>query len=97
MSSEERRGMWLAIACYTTWGIFPLYFRLLAPVLEGGIEGRPDPYGVPYYWIVDYASDAPHRRDTDLSAIGAGAIAVTPLHLDFTHHPTLAGFRDLFA
>ncbi|MCB0038795.1 MAG: EamA family transporter RarD, partial [Caldilinea sp.] len=24
--------MWLAIACYTTWGIFPLYFRLLAPV-----------------------------------------------------------------
>lgn len=32
MSSEERRGMWLAIACYTTWGIFPLYFRLLAPV-----------------------------------------------------------------
>jgi len=32
MSNEERRGMWLAIACYTTWGIFPLYFRLLAPV-----------------------------------------------------------------
>ena len=62
-----------------------------------GIEGRPDPYGVPYYWIVDFASDAPQRRDTDLSAIGAGAIAVTPLHLDFTHHPTLAGFRDLFA
>jgi len=32
MSGDERRGMWLAIACYTTWGTFPLYFRLLAPV-----------------------------------------------------------------
>jgi chloramphenicol-sensitive protein RarD len=24
--------MWFAIACYAIWGIFPLYFRLLAPV-----------------------------------------------------------------
>ena len=62
-----------------------------------GIEARPDPYGVPYYWIVDYASDAPQRRDTDLSAIGANAISITPLHLDFTHHQSVAGFRALFA
>lgn len=32
MQSDERRGMWFAIACYTIWGVFPLYFRLLAPV-----------------------------------------------------------------
>jgi 5'-nucleotidase len=62
-----------------------------------GVEGRPDPYGVPYYWVVDYASDAPRRRDTDLSAIGANAISVTPLHLDFTHHPSVQAFRTLFA
>lgn len=62
-----------------------------------GVEGRPDPYGVPYYWVVDYASDAPHRRDTDLSAIGANAISVTPLHLDFTHHESVETFRTLFA
>ena len=62
-----------------------------------GVEGRPDPYGVPYYWVVDYASDAPHRRETDLSAIGANAISVTPLHLDFTHHESVQGFRALFA
>jgi 5'-nucleotidase len=62
-----------------------------------GVEGRPDPYGVPYYWVVDYASDAPRRRDTDLSAIGANAISVTPLHLDFTHHPSVPTFRALFA
>jgi chloramphenicol-sensitive protein RarD len=24
--------MWFAIACYAIWGVFPLYFRLLAPV-----------------------------------------------------------------
>lgn len=32
MRDDERRGMWFAIACYTIWGVFPLYFRLLAPV-----------------------------------------------------------------
>jgi RarD protein len=32
MRDDERRGMWFAIACYAIWGIFPLYFRLLAPV-----------------------------------------------------------------
>ena len=32
MRDDERRGMWFAIGCYVTWGIFPLYFRLLAPV-----------------------------------------------------------------
>lgn len=32
MRDDERRGMWLAVACYATWGVFPLYFRLLAPV-----------------------------------------------------------------
>ena len=62
-----------------------------------GVEGRPDPYGVPYYWVVDFGSDAPKRRDTDLSAIGANAIAVTPLHLDFTHHESLRQFKDVFA
>jgi chloramphenicol-sensitive protein RarD len=32
MRDDERRGMWFAIACYAIWGVFPLYFRLLAPV-----------------------------------------------------------------
>lgn len=32
MRDEERRGMWFAMACYAIWGVFPLYFRLLAPV-----------------------------------------------------------------
>ena len=32
MRDDERRGMWFAMACYAIWGVFPLYFRLLAPV-----------------------------------------------------------------
>lgn len=32
MRDDERRGMAFAIACYMIWGVFPLYFRLLAPV-----------------------------------------------------------------
>jgi len=32
MRDDERRGIWFATACYAIWGVFPLYFRLLAPV-----------------------------------------------------------------
>ncbi|MBW7883517.1 MAG: EamA family transporter RarD, partial [Caldilineaceae bacterium] len=32
MSAHERRGALLALACYMSWGFFPIYFRLLAPV-----------------------------------------------------------------
>lgn len=31
MRDDERRGIWFATACYAIWGVFPLYFRLLAP------------------------------------------------------------------
>ena len=31
---------------------------------------------------------------SDLAAVAAGRIAVTPLHFDLTHHPGLAALRD---
>ncbi|GIV72932.1 MULTISPECIES: EamA family transporter RarD [Caldilinea] len=40
MHDDERRGMWFAIACYTIWGTFPLYFRLLAPTPALDILGH---------------------------------------------------------
>jgi 5'-nucleotidase len=52
------------------------------------VEAR-DPGGRPYLWIGDFSDDSSRHADTDLAAIGDGAIAVTPLHLDLTHRPML--------
>ena len=59
------------------------------------IEGR-DPKGRSYIWIGDFTSDETAEPGTDLDAVMHGAIAVTPLHLDLTHDPSLALLRDLF-
>ncbi len=59
------------------------------------IEGR-DPKARPYIWIGDFTSDETAEPGTDLEAVMQGAIAVTPLHLDLTHDPSLALLRDLF-
>ncbi len=59
------------------------------------IEGR-DPKNRHYLWIGDFTNDETAEPDTDLDAVMHGAIAVTPLHLDLTHDPSLALLRDLF-
>jgi 5'-nucleotidase len=64
-----------------------------------GIEIVPikDPLNRPYLWIGDFLSDDAVRPDTDLAATRAGAISVTPLHLDLTHGATLAKLKKAFA
>jgi len=64
-----------------------------------GIEIVPikDPLNRPYLWIGDFLSDDAVRPDTDLAATRAGAISVTPLHLDLTHSAMLAKLRKAFA
>ena len=49
-----------------------------------------DPRGQRYYWVGAMRRSEPDRVGTDLHATNAGFIAVTPLHLDLTHGPTLA-------
>ena len=58
-------------------------------------EGR-DPSGRPYVWIGQYISDDSSEPDTDLDAMTEGMIAVTPLHLDLTHAPTLKDLGAVF-
>ena len=65
--------------------------------LGGELERRLDPRGVPYYWIGTMRTEEPSRRGSDLAAIRRGAISVTPLSLDLTHKPTVAGLRKAFA
>lgn len=55
-----------------------------------------DPSGRPYLWIGHWGEDTTGEEDTDLAAIQAGAISVTPLHIDLTHEASLALLREHF-
>ena len=61
---------------------------------EGVIE-RLDPRGRKYYWI---GGEPPLWRvgeGTDFEAVQDGFISITPLHLDLTHHESIARLKFL--
>jgi 5'-nucleotidase len=59
-------------------------------------EGR-DPRGLPYYWIATTRMNEHHLSDSDLEAVyHHNAVAVTPMHLDLTHRPTLKPLAEVF-
>lgn len=61
---------------------------------EGVIE-RLDPRGKKYFWI---GGDPPvwhHGEGTDFQAVEQGFVSITPLHLDLTHHESLAKLKEL--
>jgi len=65
--------------------------------LRGSIvEGR-DPRGYRYFWFgldpIEHTLDA----GTDLEAIDAGYVAVTPLQVDLTHYSTIGVLAERFA
>ena len=49
---------------------------------------RIDPRGGAYYWNSYVPGEHMDDEDGDVSAIRAGYVSVTPLHLDLTHEPT---------
>jgi 5'-nucleotidase len=61
------------------------------------IEERRDMRGTPYYWFGLGPDDKQPGHETDLKAIRESHISVTPLHLDLTHHQTIASLRDALA
>ncbi len=55
-----------------------------------------DPRGRPYYWIG--GEGGPVNEDipgSDCNTVAEGLVAVSPLHLDSTHHAVLEGLRSL--
>lgn len=65
--------------------VVPLGKRVYTDV----VVERQDPRGRPYYWIGGQPTWNPDE-DTDMTAISAGYVSVTPLHLQLTHAPMLA-------
>ncbi len=61
------------------------------------MDARVDRRGIPYYWTGFQRIRSNPPAGTDLHAIYAGNITVTPLHLDLTHTQTLRSLRREFA
>jgi 5'-nucleotidase len=51
---------------------------------------RLDPYGNPYYWVGGPAVSEEAEEGTDVAAVRAGRISVTPIRLDLTDHDLIA-------
>jgi 5'-nucleotidase len=59
------------------------------------VERRTDLRGRDYYWM-GFVGRRPEMADgTDLAAVLAGRISVTPLHIDLTHMPTVHALRGV--
>lgn len=54
------------------------------------IVSNTDPRGYEYHWFGLGEMIETPAHSTDLEAIDDGYVSVTPLHLDLTHHPSLA-------
>jgi 5'-nucleotidase len=60
------------------------------------IVERTDPRGYPYFWFGLGPMVETPGHSTDLEAIADGYVAVTPLHLDLTHGPSLGRLAGLY-
>jgi 5'-nucleotidase len=60
------------------------------------ITQRTDPRGYDYFWFGLGPMIETPGHSTDLEAIADGYIAVTPLHLDLTHEPSLGRLARLY-
>ena len=60
-------------------------------------EARTDLKGRPYFWIGDLPRSVQAGAETDIAALNEGYISLTPLHVDWTHRPSLAALKARFS
>ena len=60
------------------------------------IVQRTDPRGYDYFWFGLAPMVETPGHSTDLEVVADGYVAVTPLHLDLTHGPSLARLAELY-
>ena len=58
-------------------------------IYRDALDARVDPRGRPYYWIGGDFPTGTAEDGTDVGALAAGYVSVTPLHLDLTAHQTM--------
>lgn len=69
--------------------------RLGKRVYSEGVIERRDPRGRKYYWIGGEPPVWHPGEGTDFEAVQNGFVAITPLHLDLTHHESIARLKPL--
>lgn len=60
---------------------------------ENPIIEKTDPHGRTYYWIAGTRISWSRNTGADHEAIEEGAVSLTPIHLDTTHHEAMDRFR----
>lgn len=60
---------------------------------ENPIIEKMDPHGRTYYWIAGTRVSWSRDKNADHEAIEEGAVSLTPIHLDTTHHEAMDRFR----
>jgi 5'-nucleotidase len=68
--------------------------RLGRRVYRSELIKRTDPFGRDYYWIGGETPTADLAEGTDVAAVHAGYVSVTPIHLDLTNHTLLEQLRS---
>ena len=58
-------------------------------VYRDALDRRVDPRGRPYYWIGGEAPTGVNEEGTDVGALAAGCVSITPLQLDLTSYKAL--------
>lgn len=58
------------------------------------VEKRDDPRGNPYYWFGGEATEQDSGEGTDIGAIAAGMISVTPTRYDLTAYEAVEALRE---
>ena len=61
------------------------------------VEERRDGRGFPYYWLMFQRGPYEQEEGTDLAALTARKISVTPLRLDLTDNESRLRFEEAFA
>lgn len=69
--------------------------RLGKRIYTEGIIERKDPRGRAYYWIGGGMPTWHPAEGTDFEAVESGYVSITPLHLDLTHHQSIARLQPL--
>ncbi len=69
--------------------------RLGKRIYSEGVIERLDPRGRKYYWIGGEQPTWQPGEGTDFEAVQNGFVSITPLHLDLTHHASMARLKPL--
>jgi 5'-nucleotidase len=59
------------------------------------VDRREDPRGRSYYWFTGEPRESRSGLGTDIGAIAAGRVSLTPVHFDLTSHEAMPSLRDV--